>query len=46
MQEAFLEKYPDNENAHELVQNMRHEAMLYEKYSRYYGYSFFIGKTV
>lgn len=46
IQESFLMKYPDNDNARELVQNMQHEAILYEKYSAYYGYVFFIGKKI
>jgi SAM-dependent methyltransferase len=45
-QEAFLQKYDGNKIVDELVANQRHEAMLYEKYSRYYGYVFYIGKKL
>ncbi len=43
-QQAFLEKYPNNEMAIHLVKNERHEAVLYRKYKDYYGYVFYIGK--
>ena len=45
-QEVFLEKYPGNTAAEELVANERHEAHLYDKYKEYYGYVFYIGKKI
>ncbi len=42
-QKAFLEKYPDNEMAIDLVKNEKREAELYYKYKAYYGYVFYIG---
>lgn len=41
-QKLFLQKYPENPSAAELVRNMIREAALYNKYSEYYGYTFFI----
>lgn len=43
-QDLFLSRHPDNEFAKELVRNQRHEAELYAKYKKYYGYYFYIGK--
>lgn len=43
-QEKFLKKYTGNKIAEELVENQRHEAELYYKYKKYYGYVFYIGK--
>ena len=45
-QERYLEKYKGNRTASEFIANMRHEAQLYEKYSKYYGYVFFIGQKI
>jgi SAM-dependent methyltransferase len=45
-QELFLNKYPGNKTAGELVANQRHERMLYDKYKQYYGYVFYIGRKV
>ena len=45
-QEVFLAKYPLNQNAGDLVANLRHEAVLYDKYKGYYGYVFYIGKKI
>ena len=42
----FLNKYPDNEVAANLVANQRHEAELYNKYKEHYGYVFFIAQKV
>lgn len=42
----FIEKYPDNPAAIQLIDNMKHERYLYSKYGKYYGYTFFIGKKV
>ena len=43
-QRLFLERYPDNKTARNLVENQRHEAQLYDQYHEYYGYVFYIGK--
>ncbi len=45
-QEEFLKKYRGNKTAEELVASQRHEAELYKKYKKYYGYAFYIGKKV
>lgn len=42
--ETFLNKYKDNQMAHDLVATQRHEAQMYAKYKEYYGYVFYIGK--
>jgi len=43
-QKNFLKKYSGNKSAEELIGNQRHEAELYDKYKKYYGYVFYIGK--
>lgn len=45
-QRIFLSKHQGNRTAEELVENMRHEAELYSKYNKFYGYVFFIGKKL
>ncbi len=45
-QELFLKKYAGNKAAEDLVRNQRHEAELYNKYKKYYGYVFYIGKKI
>lgn len=45
-QELFLAKYPENRAALDLVEYMRKEADLYEKYGEYFGYVFFTGKKI
>jgi SAM-dependent methyltransferase len=45
-QDVFLSKYKGNHTAEDLVANQRHEARLYAKYSKYYGYVFYIGKKL
>jgi ubiquinone/menaquinone biosynthesis C-methylase UbiE len=45
-QKVFLEKYPDNPTALALVSNQQREAELYDRYSAYYGYVFYIGKKI
>lgn len=45
-QKVFLEKYPDNPTALALVSNQQREADLYDRYSAYYGYVFYIGKKI
>jgi SAM-dependent methyltransferase len=46
IQEKFLEKYPGNKTAEELIVNQRHEVVLYNMYKEYYGYVFYIGKKI
>jgi SAM-dependent methyltransferase len=43
-QEAFLKKHDGNAAAEDLIEYMRHEALLYSKYKNYYGYAFYIGR--
>ncbi len=45
-QKVFLEKYPENPTALALVSNLQREANLYDRYSAYYGYVFYIGKKI
>jgi len=45
-QEIFLQKYPENKTALELVANERHEAAMYHQYKAFYGYVFYIGRKV
>jgi SAM-dependent methyltransferase len=46
VQQAFLEAHAGNEAAEAFVRNQRREASLHEKYRRYYGYAFYIGKKL
>lgn len=43
-QRIFLERYPKDFTANELVKNQRHEAELFSKYNKYYGYVWYIGQ--
>lgn len=45
-QEMFLKKYPGDKTVEAFIANERHEAELYEKYKKFYGYVFYIGKKV
>jgi len=45
-QKNFLKKYAGNKTAEELVTNEKREAKLYQKYKKYYGYVFYIGKKI
>jgi len=45
-QKKFLEKYPGNKIAEELIAGQRHEKKLYDKYKEFYGYVFYIGKKL
>lgn len=45
-QELFLRKYAGNKAAEEFINNERHEAELYRKYKKFYGYVFYIGKKL
>ena len=44
--EIFLKKNVGNKIAEEFIANQRHEAQLYKKYKKYYGYAFYIGKKI
>jgi len=44
VQEAFLEKHRGDKAAESFVERMCYEAALYKKYSKYYGYTFYIGR--
>ncbi|HRW26768.1 MAG TPA: SAM-dependent methyltransferase, partial [Bacteroidales bacterium] len=46
IQEAFLNKFPGNKAAEDLIAFQRHEAELYRKYKEYYGYVFYIGRKI
>jgi len=43
-EKALLEKYPGNKTVEEYIKNDKYEVELYSKYSKYYGYVFYIGK--
>ena len=45
-QKVFMEKYPDNQMAKELMANLSHEEEMYHKYKEYYGYVFYIGRKI
>lgn len=42
----FLSKHPNDKTAEMLIANQRHEAAMYEQYSAYYGYVFYIGQKI
>lgn len=44
--EVFLKKHPGNKAAEEFVKSEMYEEVLYDKYSDYYGYVFFIAKKI
>jgi len=45
-QRVFREKYPDNQMAKELLENLIHEEKMYQQYKAYYGYVFYIGRKL
>lgn len=45
-QRVFIERHPDDFTANELVKNQRHEAELFSKYNKYYGYVWYIGQKI
>jgi ubiquinone/menaquinone biosynthesis C-methylase UbiE len=45
-QKKFLEKHAGNKTAEAFINRERYEFEMYKKYSRYYGYVFFIGKKI
>ena len=44
--EQFLRRHAGSRAAAELVANERHEAELYKKHKRFYGYAFSIGRKM
>jgi len=46
MQREFLARHNNSQSAEEMVRYMLYEARLYEKYSRFYGYAFYIGQKL
>jgi ubiquinone/menaquinone biosynthesis C-methylase UbiE len=46
IQEEFLKKHSGNQNAENLVEEMKHEVEMYNKYKEFYGYVFFIGRKI
>jgi ubiquinone/menaquinone biosynthesis C-methylase UbiE len=46
VREVFLKKYAGNKVAEDFIASEKHEADLYQKYSPYYGYAFFIGRKM
>ena len=45
-QRLFLQQHAGNNTAEELIASQRHEADMYARYHRYYGYAFYIGKKI
>lgn len=45
-QDIFLKHHPDNCTAKELVKNQHHEAELFSKYNKFYGYVWYIGEKI
>jgi len=43
-QDIFLKKYAGNKTVEEFIGYERYEAQMYNKYKKYYGYVFYIGK--
>lgn len=47
LQEEFLKKrYPNNDKVKEMIDGMRQETELYNKFKEYYGYVFYVAKKV
>ncbi len=46
VQEKFLAEHRGNKAAEALVENLRREAVLYDRYKDYYGYVFYIGRKI
>ena len=45
IQSEFLKYHPNDPFAQELIMNQRREAEMYDKYKKYYGYVFYIGRV-
>lgn len=46
VQEMFLKKYAGNKTAEEFIAFQQHEAEMYRRYKKFYGYTFFIAKKI
>jgi SAM-dependent methyltransferase len=46
IQEAFLKKHAGNKTAEDFIANERNESRLYDLYSEFYGYVFYIGRKL
>lgn len=46
VQEKFLIQHAGNKTAEKFLEYQRHEAELYYKYKKFYGYAFYIGKKI
>lgn len=46
VQEEFLKKHSGNQTAENLVEEMKREVEMYNKYKEFYGYVFFIGRKI
>lgn len=46
LQKEFLKKHKGNEQVEGFINNEKHEASLYKKYKKYYGYTFYIIKKI
>lgn len=46
VQNEYLDKYKGNKAIEGFIANQQHEAVLYKKYHKYYGYVFYIGKKM
>lgn len=46
VQEMFLKKYAGNKTAEDFIAFQQHEAELYRRYKKYYGYTFFIARKI
>ena len=44
--EIIMRKYPQNECVQNLVNCMKHEEEIFNRYHKYYGYAFFIGRKL
>ena len=45
-QDIFLNKHAGNKAVEEFITYERYEAQMYNKYKKYYGYVFYIGKKI
>lgn len=46
IQKKFLKEHKGNLTIERLISNQKHEAALYKKYKKHYGYVFYIGKKI
>ena len=45
-QDIFINKYAGNKTVEDFINYERYEAQMYDKYKKYYGYAFYIGKKI